>query len=140
MKNKVKEGKSISHTAASDIVSGAPVVIGNRVGIAVQDISTGKTGEIEMEGVFELPADNTTAFSQGDELFHDGTELTKAAADATLVGICETDKASAGTTARVRIGDGTRQAAKVADASVGDAAEINALRDALIAAGLMSNT
>lgn len=142
MKNMVKEGKSLSHVAASDISSGDVVVLGKQVAVAMVDISTGKQGELALEGVFELPSDTGTAYDQGDQLFWDSgnSRVTKTASGNVYAGIAEQPKLSAATTARVKLAESHKQAAHVADASSGSAAEINALRDALIAAGLMASS
>lgn len=148
----IKDGKSVSHTAGSDISSGDVVELGNRIAIAMVDISTGKQGELALEGVFELPADNATAFSQGDDLYHDGTELTKTAAGNVYAGECHEAKAETATTARVKLSPPRPQAAAVADLNQDISAtyveaEVQAISDKvddllakMRAAGLLANS
>ena len=154
MKNMVKDGKSVSHTALSDILSGEPVVLGNRIGIANQDISTGKQGELDLEGVFELTSDTGTAYSKGDILYWNASSenLTKTAAGNIFAGECHEDKGSAATSAKVKLSEARQKAAVVAalglDASATYVeAEVQSIADkvdaviaALKAAGLMSNS
>ena len=142
MKNSVQEGKTLSHTAAGNIASGDVVVFAERIGIAAQDISTGKTGSVDMEGVFELTSDTGTAYAQGDKLFWDASpgNLTKTAAGNTPAGEAAEAKLSASATAKVRLTAHPKQAAFVADAAGAEAADINAIKNALVAAGLMKSS
>lgn len=67
MNNKIHEGSTLTYlNAGSAIVSGAVVVVGNQIGVACTDIaaSTG-TGELAMQGVFELPKTAGAAIPQG---------------------------------------------------------------------------
>lgn len=144
MKNKIKDGKSTQFTAGADVASGAPVVIGNSIGIAVTDVANGKVGEADLEGVFELASDTGTAYAQGDELFWDvgNSRLTKTGTGNILAGEAESAKESAATTARVKLGSRMKQAAAIAALTGGDSpteAEFNALVAALKAAGIMKN-
>ena len=141
MRNKIQNGAIMEYAnSGSAIASGDVVVLGDRVGVAVTDIpaTTGK-GSVDMSGVFELPSDTGTSYAQGDELYWDGTQLTKTATGNTPAGLCFEAKISGGTTAKVMLQPHPKRAAKVVDASSGSAAEINAIRDALIAAGIMKN-
>jgi predicted RecA/RadA family phage recombinase len=75
MNNKIHEGSTLSYAnAGGAIASGAPVVVGNQIGVAITDIaaSTG-TGELAMDGVFELPktAGASTAINQGTSPIYD---------------------------------------------------------------------
>jgi predicted RecA/RadA family phage recombinase len=56
-KNYVQEGKTIPVENAGQeiILSGAPVVIGQMIAIAITDIPGGDTGDGLTEGVFQLP-------------------------------------------------------------------------------------
>jgi predicted RecA/RadA family phage recombinase len=140
MTNKVQEGQIIEYSnAGSAIASGDVVVLGDRVGVAISDIAatTGK-GSVSLVGVYSLDADNANAFAVGDQLYWDGSELTQTPDDNTYVGMCVEAKVEAGTTAKVLLQPHPKKAAFVANASAGDAAEINALRDAMIEAGIMS--
>lgn len=108
----VKDGNSVSYTnAGSDIASGDVVELANRIAIAMVDISTGKQGELALEGVVELPSDTGTAYNQGDILYWTGTQLTKTAASNTFAGEAHEAKASGGTSAKVKLSEARQQAA-----------------------------
>jgi len=76
MKNYIQDGKNLEHVAAADVASGGVVVMGQLVGVAVDDIKTGETGIVTLAGVFDLPKKAATAFTQGQRLFWDSTEVT----------------------------------------------------------------
>ena len=69
----VQKGEVIEYANTSTAISsGDVVVIGRRVGIALEDIAatTGK-GSVQLVGVFyDQPAVNNSAFVQGDNLFY----------------------------------------------------------------------
>lgn len=129
--------------SGSAISSGDVVVLGDRIGIAKTDIAatTGK-GTVELEGVYELTSDTGTTYAQGDQLFWDAgnSRLTKTGTGNVPAGRAHEAKASVGTTALVNLQPQPKRAAFVANAASGSAAEIDALRDALIAAGLMKSS
>jgi predicted RecA/RadA family phage recombinase len=77
MKNFVLEGDVINYAnSGSAIASGAVVQIGETVGVAATDISaTTGTGAVLLEGVFSLPKVGSQAWSQGDKIFWDHTNL-----------------------------------------------------------------
>lgn len=70
----VQKGEVIEYANTSTAISsGDVVVIGRRVGIALEDIAatTGK-GSVQLVGVFsDQPAVNNSAFVQGDNLYWD---------------------------------------------------------------------
>lgn len=143
MKNYKQPGLTMEYqNSGSAIASGDVVVLVNRVGVALTDIAatTGK-GTVQLEGVYEMAKDADESFAQGDVLYFDANDstMTKTAAGNTPAGVAHEIALTADVTCLVRLCDFPKRAAKVADASAGDAAEINALRDALIAAGLMKN-
>lgn len=87
-KNFVCDGKVMDYTNGdnTDIASGATVIIGDTVGIAVTAIAAGKTGAVEIEGVFTLPKATGTALIQGEKVFwHTADKLVVAAAGADIV-------------------------------------------------------
>lgn len=87
-KNYIQEGNVLPHTPAAAIVSGAVVVIGKRIAIALGDIAVGETGSITTEGVFTISKLSTDAVDQGDLLYWDAANnrLTTTAADNTAAG------------------------------------------------------
>ena len=70
------------------ISSGAPVLVGKRLGIALSDIPAGAFGSVRMRGVFTVAKLSTDNVAQGDLLYWDATNsrLTKTSTDNTLAG------------------------------------------------------
>lgn len=104
----IQKGETIDYTngGAATISYGAVVPLTTRIGIAGEDIAVGATGSLHVEGVFECPAINTAAFAVGAALYWDATagKLTTTSTSNTPAGWCVATKASAGTTAKVKIG------------------------------------
>lgn len=73
MKNARQDGKTLSFTNNSedDIASGDVVPLANRIAVAVTDISAGKSGSIDLEGVFELPKKSTDVVEFSEDLYWD---------------------------------------------------------------------
>lgn len=144
MKNLIQKGEIMEYAnAGSAILSGGVVVLGNRIAIANEAIaaSTG-SGSVQLEGVFSLPSITSGAFVQGEELFWDAgnTRLTNIGTGSIPAGTCFEAKASSTATAKVLLEPVVKRVEHLADASAGSAAEINALRDALILAGIMKSS
>lgn len=70
-KNYVQEGERIAYTipAETTILSGAVVVIGSLIGIALEGGVAGDIIDVALEGVWNLPKVNTTVIALGDEVF-----------------------------------------------------------------------
>jgi len=99
----VQTGKTIDYkNNGAAIGYGDIVTIGARIGIAAENIAVGATGSLSVSGIYELPADNTTAFSVGDKVYWDGAKLTKTAG-AVVAGWITEPKAQADAVARVKI-------------------------------------
>lgn len=92
MKNRVKDGITLDYknTTLADIASGDIVKLSKRIAVACVDIAVGKTGSVDLEGVFTLPKKSGEAFVFGDELHCDTDgNLTKTASGTTkYAGIC----------------------------------------------------
>lgn len=99
------KGEVLDYTAGADIAYAQVIPLTGRVGVALEAIPNGSTGSLAVAGVWELPAVTGTAFSVGDTLYWDDTanNLTKTSASNTVAGWCFAVKASAGTTALVKI-------------------------------------
>lgn len=71
----VQPGKAIEYTNASEetIRYGDVVALTNCIGVASADIAPGETGVIELSGVYEMPADTSAAFTQGQKLYWDAS-------------------------------------------------------------------
>lgn len=74
---KVQEGARILVTAGAAISAGDPVVVGANgdasIGIAMTDIANGATGELAMEGVFDVPKVSAAVITQGETVIWDAT-------------------------------------------------------------------
>ena len=88
-KNYIQEGEILTVTAgATAIVSGAVVLIGKRVGIALADIPALGAGSASVTGVWAVTKLGADAVAQGDLLYWDAanSRLTTTAAGNTLAG------------------------------------------------------
>lgn len=73
-KNYVQEGVTIDYTnAGSAILSGAVVVIGSLIGIALTDIANGETGSVMLKGVFDVPKVDAAVIAVGEEVLYDSS-------------------------------------------------------------------
>lgn len=84
---------------ANDVVS-----LATRIGVAGCDIPVGATGSVHVEGIFDFPANNTEAFTVGQEVYWDGSSITSTETNNVPAGWVVEAKASTGTVARVKIG------------------------------------
>ena len=109
MKNFTGKGAVLDHKATATITGGAPVVIGDSVGVAVGDIANGSTGAVAVEGVYEVTKVSGTAWTQGQAVDFDASEgaftvgLTASSGDVTNVGIAAADAPAAATVALVKL-------------------------------------
>ena len=71
-----QDGTTVHYTngTGSDIASGAPVVIGAQIGVAIVDIANGASGAVGVEGVFALPKAAGSAIGLGDAVDFDVSE------------------------------------------------------------------
>jgi predicted RecA/RadA family phage recombinase len=65
------EGKVVQYTAGADISSGDVVVMGNILGVALNDIDNGDTGSVAIEGVFTVPKVTDAVIAVGESLTYD---------------------------------------------------------------------
>jgi predicted RecA/RadA family phage recombinase len=98
MTNFVKDGTTLTYLNTSTaILSGAVVLMGTIVGIAVANIAaTTGSGAVQVVGVFNLAA-AAGAWTQGDQLYWDAgaSDFTTTASGNTKAGIAAAAKASA---------------------------------------------
>jgi predicted RecA/RadA family phage recombinase len=89
--------------AGSAILSGAVVVIGTKVGVALADIASGATGSVQMAGVFEVNKLSTDVVAQGALLYWDtgNSRMTTTVGSNTLAGYAHVAAAAAVTTVQV---------------------------------------
>lgn len=156
MNNYKQPGQIMEYSnSGSAISSGDPVVIGNRIGVAITDIAaTSGVGSVQMEGVFELDKDGDESFTQGDALFFDSSDstLTKTATGNKWAGYAFEAAAEAATKCRVKLEAMPKQATNVAALSQDISSsyteaevqaistKVDAILTALKAAGLMANS
>lgn len=53
--NFIKPGEHLTFTASADTASGAGVVLGTLMGVALTAVANGASGEAAVEGVWEMP-------------------------------------------------------------------------------------
>lgn len=106
-KNYIFSGDVLDYTNAggTTIASGAPVLIGERLGIALGDIAPSATGSVRMRGVFSVAKLSTDSVAQGDLLYWDAanSHLTKTDTSNTLAGYAAAAAGAAVTTVDISI-------------------------------------
>ena len=105
MKNYISEGDTIEVTAGADIAAGAMVLVGSRVGIAVNAIANGAVGVVAMTGVFEVAKEGSETPAQGGLAYYNatnGTATTTASTNKTI-GYFWAAAGSSDTTCKVRL-------------------------------------
>ncbi|EJB8046675.1 DUF2190 family protein [Escherichia coli] len=104
-KNFVQDGTTIElvNTGDQSILSGAAVLVGSMVAVAITDIPAGETGDGFAEGVFLLPKQSVDDIPQGTVVYlKDG--LVQSAADGAVAAGMAWEHATAGSdTVAVRI-------------------------------------
>lgn len=102
----VQRGETIDfiNNTSAVIEAGDVVTLGTRIGIAATDIPVGVTGTINIIGVFDIPADNTAAFTVGQAVYFKDGKLTGTDTGAIYAGWVVEPKATAATKARIKIG------------------------------------
>lgn len=108
--NLIQSGARMTYANATgtDIASGDLVPVGATFGIATVDIANGASGELAMEGVFEIDAIATAAISQGNPVYLVTASglASPVAEDQKYIGIAWSGKLSAGTSVMVKLGCG----------------------------------
>ena len=69
--NYVQDGDVIQYTAGSNISAGAVVKIGQILGVALNDIASGATGPVAIEGVYTVPKVSGAVIAKGESLTWD---------------------------------------------------------------------
>jgi len=109
----LNDGAVIDYVAGSAITSGDVVAMNDTVGIAMDDIASGSTGPVRIEGVFSVTKTAGVAWVVGDSIdwdastssFHKG--ITPAAGDIALCCVCVEAADSSATTGKVKLTPGT---------------------------------
>jgi predicted RecA/RadA family phage recombinase len=105
-KNYVSEGDVLDYTNTGALIpSGAVVVMGKRIGVALADIPTNSTGSVSMTGVWTLPRLTTDDTTQGEVLYWDAANnrVTEAAGALPVAGYAAAAAGVNATTVRVKI-------------------------------------
>jgi len=106
MLNFIQEGEvvTITNTTSDDILSGDFVVVNYLFGVACGDILAGEDGEIQTEGVFDLPKD-ASVFAVGDRVEWEptGGTVTDAAGGSISIGVAVAAAATGVATVRVKL-------------------------------------
>lgn len=107
-KNFIQQGASIiwHNSTATAVASGQLVKIEDLIGVALVDIPSGASGAVGTSGVFEVPAVNDAAITQGAKVYYDASsgKMTPTDTDNTWAGFAWAEKTQAGTVVQVRLG------------------------------------
>jgi len=107
-KNHIQEGRVMNWTnsTGADVLSGAVVLVGVMVCVALGNIADGEEGRLATEEVFELPKAAGLAIDQGDRLYWDDAdgELNKTELDNFDAGVAFTSAADTDTTVQIKLG------------------------------------
>ncbi|BDD88707.1 DUF2190 family protein [Desulfofustis limnaeus] len=87
------------------VAAGDVVAVGALVGVALGDIANGATGQVALDGVWELPKAAALEIDQGDLVYWDADDeaITKTSAGNTLAGAAFIGAAAAAATVRVKL-------------------------------------
>ncbi|MBQ9377982.1 MAG: DUF2190 family protein [Schwartzia sp.] len=101
----VQKGENIDYKAETDIGYMDVVPMEKCIGVALEEIASGATGAVSLTGVYELPAATSLTISVGDAVFWNTTnENIDKDESGVPAGIAVEEKASAGTSAKVKLG------------------------------------
>jgi len=100
----IHEGKAIDYTPTADMPAGTVVVLGDRVGVSIVDISANVLGALQVVGVFDFVKDNTVIPLYG-KVYWNATakNATVTATGNTLLGIALNATVATDTIVRVRL-------------------------------------
>jgi predicted RecA/RadA family phage recombinase len=105
MKNFIQAGGVITAAVAVAAVSGDLVILGALAAVASGNYAVNETGEYALEGVYELPALNTSTATIGSIAYWDQTNkrVTDAASGNVAIGHFFVAKVNGETVAKVRL-------------------------------------
>ncbi len=110
--NYIQEGDTLDIVAAAALTSGTPIAVGALAGIPLSTVAIGTPCAVRVEGVFQVPKNNTAAFTLGQRVnFRPSTGQFTAqvavAGDLIGAGVAVAAAALAATTALVRLSPGS---------------------------------
>jgi predicted RecA/RadA family phage recombinase len=111
-RNLIQDGETLDIVAAAALTSGTPIAVGALAAIPLSTVASGTPCAVRVQGVFQVPKNNTAAFTLGQRVnFRPGTGQftlqTAAAGDLIGAGIAVAAAASGDTTALVRLSPGS---------------------------------
>ena len=103
MRNFINEGDTLDVVSSSNVTSGQLAIIGALVGVATTTALAGISFALKTTGVFELPKLSTEAWTVGQKVYWDGTNLwaTIVAGSNTQIGIAAEPNANPSSVGRV---------------------------------------
>lgn len=102
----VQDGTRLDYAAGKTAIEYLEIVPGtDKIFVAAEAIAANSVGAVYAEGVFELPANKTQAFTFGQTVYFDATNknITTTATSNTVAGYVVAAKAASGETALVKI-------------------------------------
>lgn len=107
MKNFIADGNHMEHTPTAAIISGAMVLAGTKVGVALADIPVNTPGVLRVTGVFNYTKNTADVVAQGAALYWDNTNkrLTTTASGNTYAGYAFAAANGTATTVDIKIND-----------------------------------
>ncbi|MDH5525158.1 MAG: DUF2190 family protein [Desulfobulbaceae bacterium] len=108
-KNHIQPGEAMPWTNSTgvDVLSGDPVLVGNRLFVALGDIADGESGQLATCEVWELAKATAIGdIAQGADVYWDNTakKITNVATANTLAGCAWAGALDAATTIQVKLG------------------------------------
>lgn len=104
----VQDGKSLNfrNTTAATIACGDVVLLTQRYGIAAGNIPPASVGVVAVDGVYELPAENTVAFEVGQSVYWNPSDkkVTATAGELKGIGWVTAEKAAGASKCCVKLG------------------------------------
>lgn len=101
----IQPGEVIDYTAGTAVLSGAVVLVGKRLGVALADIAAGDTGPVQVSGVFEVDKLSTDVVTQGALLYWDSaaSKMTVTVGSNTLAGYAWKAAGNGVTTVQIKL-------------------------------------
>ena len=101
----VQPGQVLDYTPGSAVTAGQVVLIGVRIGVALNAIAANATGALQVAGVFNIAKLSTDVVAQGAALYWDNgnSRLTTTASGNTLAGYAVAAAGNGATTVAIKI-------------------------------------
>lgn len=100
-----QDGKRIDIVQSNDIESGDVVLIGELIGVQINQIKKDEKGSVAVSGVFQVVKKSADTFTAGQKVYWDNTlkQATSTASGNTLMGITVAQAGSSDSTVLVKI-------------------------------------